>query len=66
MKKKYITRDKIADFLEKMWEAGIKAEFDPAKSEICLTKSAGGYEWIPVYPAQYYDEMVESILKDKP
>lgn len=62
MSNKYITRDKLADILEKMWSAGIRVDFEPQRKQITIHKPDGNYEWIPVYDKTSYDELIASLL----
>jgi hypothetical protein len=58
----YITKDKIVDFIIKMWDAGIKVEADPKGRQLVVTKPGGGYEWIPVYEKASFNDLVNSFL----
>lgn len=60
---KYITKDKIADFVMKMWDAGIRVDVEPEKHQLCIhCKSGYSYVWLPVYEKASYEELVDSIL----
>ena len=62
MVKKYITRDKLGDFLEKMWESGIKCDLDPHGSTIKLwSKDLDKVEYVDVVDKRTYDSLVSDI-----
>ena len=60
--KKYITRDKLADFVSRMWDAGIRVDAEPEKKQVVVHLKDGGYEWIPIYEKTTYDELISSLL----
>lgn len=60
--KKYITRDKLADFISRMWDAGINVDIEPANKQIVIKKTDGRYEWIPVYDKTSYEELIDSLI----
>lgn len=57
MEKNYITSDKIGEFVQRMYEKGIKAEANPEKMEICVTLGAGRYEWIKIFTKSSFEEL---------
>lgn len=57
MEKYYITADKVGEFIQRMYEKGIKAEGDPKCQQITVTKPNGGYEWIKVYHKGSFEEL---------
>jgi hypothetical protein len=59
---KYITKDKIADFVMKLWEEGIRVDLEPDKKQLCIHLKKGGYKWLPVYEKASYDELIESFI----
>lgn len=59
---KYITKDKVADFVMKLWEEGITVELEPNKKQLCIHLKNGRYKWLPVYEKASYDELVASFL----
>lgn len=62
---KYITKDKLADFVMKMWENGIRVDLQPEKNELVITKRNGSYVWLPVYEKATYDELVASFIDEE-
>jgi hypothetical protein len=59
---KYITKDKIADFVMKLWEEGIRVDLEPDKKQLCIHLKNGRYKWLPVYEKASYDELIESFI----
>lgn len=53
----YITSDKVGEFIQAMYEKGIKVEADPKKEELCVTMPQCGYEWIKVYRKGSFEEL---------
>lgn len=63
---KYITKDKIADFVMEMWDAGIRVDIEPEKNQLCVhSKSGYNYVWLPVYESASYEELVDSFINPK-
>ena len=62
--KKYITRDKLADFVDKMWAAGIMVDTEPQKGQVVVHLPNGKYEWVPVYEKTSYDALIASLLEN--
>lgn len=62
--KKYITRDKLADFVDKMWAAGVRVDIEPQNGQVVVHLSTGKYEWVPVYEKTSYDALIASLLQD--
>lgn len=63
---RYITRDKLADFISRMWDAGLRTECRPADNEIAVTGKED-YKYIGtvrVFDKLTYDGMVEDIIKE--
>lgn len=59
---KYITRDKLTDFVEKMWDAGIRCDLKPEQSAISLwSKDLDKVEYVDVVSELSYDEMIRGI-----
>ena len=62
MDNKYITRDKLADFIEKMWESGIRCDLAPYSSQIKLwSKDLDKVEYVDVVDKRTYDSLVSDI-----
>lgn len=62
---RYITRDKLTDFISKMWDAGLRTECRPADNEIAVTGKDYKYiGTVRVFDKLTYDGMVEDIIKE--
>lgn len=57
MDKMYITSDKVGEFVQRMYEKGIKAEVQPETMEICVTIGNGRYEWIKIFAKSSFEEL---------
>lgn len=62
---KYITRDKLTDFVEKMWDAGMRTELMPERSRILVYDSKLNIQYVEVFSEQSYDGIVESLIEKK-
>ena len=60
---KFITKDKVAEFVMTLWDKGIKVELDPACNQLVIRKD-GKYVWLPVYEEASYDELVASFTEE--
>lgn len=59
---KYITKDKLADFVEKMWDAGIRCDLKPDQSSITLwSKDLDKAEYVDVVDKRTYDNLVNEV-----
>ena len=59
---KYITRDKLADFVEKMWDVGIRCDLRPNQSTIALwSKDLDKAECVDVVDKRTYDDLVNEV-----
>lgn len=59
---KYITRDKLADFVEKMWDAGIKVDLKPKESMMTLwSEDLDKVEYVDVVDKRTYDSLVNEV-----
>jgi hypothetical protein len=59
---KFITKDKLADFITKMWDAGIKCDLKPDQSEVTLWSiDFGKMEHVKVVSEQSYSELIRGI-----
>lgn len=59
---KYITRNMLADFVEQMWDAGIKCDIKPSSQEIILwSNDLDKMERIDVIDETAYDSLVEEM-----
>lgn len=59
---KYITKDKVTDFVMRLWDKGIAVTLEPERKELVIRKKDGGYVWLPVYEKGSFDEMVASVI----
>lgn len=60
---KYITRDKLTDFVEQMWDLGIKCELRPDEQECVLWSDGfGTMEHIAVVDKRSYNGLIEEIM----
>lgn len=59
----YITRDKLADFVEKMWDAGKRVDLSPEKSYLTVSDDSYGVEFVYVFEKRTYDALVEKFTK---
>lgn len=61
---KYITRDKLSDFTERMWEAGLRTDNDPKKNEITVwDENLHIVARLAVVDKRTYDSLVQSIIE---
>lgn len=59
---KFITKDKLADFITKMWDAGIRCDLKPGQSSISLwSEDLSKVEYVDVVNQRSYDETIRSI-----
>ena len=59
---KYITRDKLTDFVEKMWDAGIRCDLKPEQSAFSLwSKDLYKVEYVDVIDKGTYDNLVNEV-----
>lgn len=59
---KYITRDKLADFVEKMWDAGIRVELKPSISSMTLwSEDFDKCDYVDVVDKRSYDNLINEI-----
>lgn len=58
----FISRDQLADFIEKMWDAGIKCDLKPEQASITLwSKDFDKVEYVEVRSQRSYSELVRGI-----
>lgn len=59
---KYITRDKLADFVEKMWDAGIKVDLKPKDSTMALwSDDLDKVEYVDVVDKRSYENLINDL-----
>ena len=57
MEKYYITSDKVGEFIQRMFDKGMRVSVDPSINQITITKSSGVYEWIKVFRKGSFEEL---------
>lgn len=58
----FISRDQLADFVERMWDAGIKCDLKPSTSSITLwSEDFEKREYVDVVSETSYSELVRGI-----
>ena len=59
---KYITRDMLADFVEKMWDAGIKVDLKPSVSSMTLwSEDLEKMEHVDVVDKRSYESLINEV-----
>lgn len=59
---KYITKDKLADFVEKMWDAGIRCDLKPDQFSIALwSKDLDKTEYVDVADKRSYENLINEV-----
>lgn len=64
MEKYYITSDKVGDFIQRMYDKGIRVDAEPEGNRLCLHKPEGGYEWIKVFKKSSFEELCKAFIKE--
>lgn len=62
MEKYYITSDKVGEFIQRMYEVGIRVDAEPEGDRLSLHKPEGGYEFITVFKKGSFDELCAAFL----
>ena len=62
MEKYYITSDKVGEFIQRMYDAGIRVDGEPEGNRLVLHKPEGGYEWIKVFKKGSFEELCCAFL----
>ena len=58
----FITRDQLTDFVERMWDAGIKCDLKPEQSSITLwSKDFEKVKYVDVINERSYGELVREV-----
>lgn len=65
MYKYYVTEDRIADFVSRMWAEGIKVSVDPKSSDIVVHKNDGGFEYVRVFKKNSFNELCDAVVSPK-
>lgn len=63
MAKYYITEDKIADFVARMWKEGIRVDADPKDDELAVRKN-GVYHFIKVYRKGSFEALCDAFVSN--
>lgn len=59
---KYITRDKLADFIEQMYNAGIKCDIKPKESMISLwSDDFKKIEYVDIVDKRSYENLINEL-----
>ena len=59
---KYITRDQLADFVERMWAAGLRVESNPERGYLSVVDANYHTEYVNVVNEGHYEEMVAEFV----
>lgn len=62
MEKYYITSDKVGEFIQRMYDKGIRVDAEPQENRLELHKPEGGYEWIKVFSKTSFEELCRAFL----
>lgn len=62
MERYYITADKLGEFVERMYAAGIKVDCDPKEEQITLKRPDGSYAWIHIFNKGSFDNLCAALL----
>ena len=62
MEKYYITSDKVGEFIQRMYDAGIRVDSEPERDRLSLHKPEGGYEFIKVFKKSSFAELCYVFL----
>jgi len=62
MEKYYITSDKVGEFIQRMYDKGIRVDAEPEENRLTLHKPEGGYEWIKVFSKSSFEELCCAFL----
>ena len=61
MNKYYITADKVGEFIQRMYEKGIRVDAEPGSTQLTVHKPEGGYEWIKVFSKSSFEELCKAF-----
>ena len=65
MEKHYITSDKIGEFIQRMYDKGIRVDGDPERSQLTVHLPNGGYEWIKVFTKGSFEELCATFIPEE-
>ena len=57
MEKYYITSDKVGEFIQRMYDKGIRVDAEAKDSRLAIHMPNGGYEWIKVFEKGSFEEL---------
>jgi hypothetical protein len=60
--KQYILRERLADFLEKAWDAGVRVELNPTNGYVIVYSPSYHSEYLDVLDGNSYDDMVSNVI----
>lgn len=60
--KQYILRERLADFLEKAWDAGVRVELNPKNGYVIVYSPSYHSEYLDVLDGNSYDDMVSNVI----
>lgn len=63
MEKYYITSDKVGEFIQRMYDKGIRVDAEAEDNRLAVHKPEGGYEWIKVFKKSSFEELCEAFIK---
>jgi hypothetical protein len=58
MKEYYITSDKVGEFVQRMYEKGIRVDAEPEDNRLSVYKPVCGLEFIKVYEKGSFESLV--------
>ena len=62
--KKFITRDRLAEFVEQMWDAGLRVDTRPTENLITVwSDDLSRHTNIDVASSQHFDEVVGQVIE---
>lgn len=59
---KYITRENLTDFLEKMWDAGLRVELFPESGYVAVYDSGYNAQYIYLHEEKGYETLVDEVI----
>lgn len=62
MEKYYITSDKVGEFIQRMYDKGIRVDAEPQDGRLAVHMPNGGYEWIKVFSKSSFEELCCAFL----
>ena len=65
MEKYYITSDKVGEFIQRMYEKGIRVDAEPKDSQLVVHLPGGGYKWIKVFNKSSFEELCNAFYTEE-